>query len=97
MYVCTSVCNNVCSCVYAVHAYGCRCTYVRTMTCIPLFFLVTSPLQPAISFDLSDMIKLEEIGRGITGQVYRMRHQPTGRVVAAKVRGGEEEEGRSER
>ena len=34
------------------------------------------------------MVKLEEIGRGITGQVYRMRHQPTGRVVAAKVRGG---------
>ena len=43
------------------------------------------------------MVKLEEIGRGITGQVYRMRHQPTGRVVAAKVRGGGEEEGRSER
>lgn len=35
------------------------------------------------------MVKLEEIGRGITGQVYRMRHQPTGRVVAAKVRGEE--------
>ena len=57
------------------------------LTLVCHLLLVTRPLQPAISFVLTDMVKLDEIGRGITGQVYRMRHQLTGRVVAAKVRG----------
>lgn len=35
-------------------------------------------------FKLQDLDNLGEIGRGITGRVFKMLHRPTGRVMAAK-------------
>lgn len=52
-----------------------------------MWYLVTC-LLPLQSFecDPKDLVEEKELGRGAYGAVYRMRHEPTGTIMAVKVR-----------
>ena len=43
------------------------------------------PLQ-SFECDPKDLVEEKELGRGAYGAVYRMRHEPTGTIMAVKVR-----------
>lgn len=55
---------------------------VRMGVCIRWFSI---PSLQSFECDPKDLVEEKELGRGAYGAVYRMKHEPTGTIMAVKV------------